>query len=285
MRVLLQAMIAVLAVTFLSSGNSAAAMQLLQEPTPAKSPDDVMKGVSQWSIDNEHTSMVCAVSHFGLSFIYGRFNDCSGTVEINFEDPGSSKFRVKVNPVSIDTNDVARDLQLRGPRGLDAAQYDSITFESAVVEVENNQGASKTGRRFQVTGNLSMHGETRRIKIPIDLLAMGKGPDGKLRCGFMSRFVVSRSEFGLEEMQNTVGDSVAVTFCFQTVYQKSEVKEEPKTNPFRFGSERDDGSENVPATERKKLEDLFSPRSRSDDEVAPGASGTEDESSGGEINE
>jgi polyisoprenoid-binding protein YceI len=285
MRVSFQAMVAVLAIAFVSSSNVASAMQLLPEsdsPT-GQSSDDVMKGVSQWSIDNEHTSMVCAVSHYGLSFLYGRFNDCSGTVELNFEEPGSSKFRVEVNPSSIDTNDATRDLQLRGPEGLDAAQYDSITFESAVVEVENNQGATKTGRRFQVTGNLTLHGETRRIKIPVDLLGMGKGSDGNLRCGFMSRFVVSRSEFGIDAMPDTVGDSVAVTFCFQTVRKKTETEKAPDARPFRFGNEDQSGLKDEPSTERSELENLFSPRSSSDDEVAPGPPSS-DESSDGEIN-
>ena len=283
MRVSFLATIAMAAITFVSCGSFAFAMPLPQEtldsPTPQAS-DDVMKGVSQWSIDNQHTSMVCAVSHYGLSFIYGRFNECSGTVEMDFEDPASSNFRIKVNSGSLDTNDATRDQQLRGPNGLDTAQFDSITFESAVVKIENNQGASKTGRRFQVTGNLTLHGETRRIKIPIDLLGMGKGPDGKLRCGFMSRFVVSRSEFGLDAMSKTVGDSVAVTFCFQAVHQKTEAKaekEEKEEMPFRFGDDADENAGVDPALDRKRLENLFSPKSKSD-EVAPATSPTEESS-------
>jgi len=286
MRVSFLALIAMAAITFLASSGSAMAMPLvLQEagPTSAKTSDGVMQGKSKWSIDNEHTSMVCAVSHFGLSFIYGRFNDCSGTIEMDLEDPGSATFRFEVDPVSIDTNDATRDLHLRGPDCLDTQLFDKIVFESVDVQIEDLQDAGQTKRTFQVAGNLSMHGETRRIKIPVQLLAMGNGPDSKIRCGFMSRFVVSRSEFGIDAMADTVGDSVAITFCFQAVRQDEEPKEDK--SPFRFEEKEEERSkQDIDAeiqSERARLEELFSPKSGRDDEVAPDSD--TNESAGEEI--
>ena len=99
-----------------------------------------------------------------------------------------------------------------------------------------------------------MHGETREITLPMELLAMGNGPEGKLRCGFISRFVVSRSSFGLDGLKESVGDSIAVTFCFQAVRQQLEPKEE-KASPFELVPKRD--GDDVKKTERERLEELF----------------------------
>lgn len=223
-------------------------------------------GTSTWELDNQRSSLVCAVSHYGLSFIYGRFNTCSGSVEMNFQEPDQSKFQFKIDPDSIDTNDASRDIALRGESCLDARQYDSITFESVAVDSEDKKVAGKTKRTFLVTGNLSIHGETRRVTIPIELLAIGNGPDKQLRCGFMSRFVVSRREFGLDALADSIGDSVAVTFCFQAVRQ-DEAAEAIANEPdkeFRFGDPIESGG----SEQEKNLENPFTPK----DQTAPDAS-------------
>ncbi|WP_075081805.1 YceI family protein [Mariniblastus fucicola] len=242
-------------------------------PIPVAIQDDVMDGASTWKIDNEHTSIVCSVSHFGLSFIYGRFNQCAGSVEMDFQNPDSTKFRFEIDPDSIDSNNASRDVQLRGPTCLDAAQYETITFESiAVKSVDKPAAAGKTKRTFEVEGNLTLHGETRKITMPIELLAMGNGPEGKMRCGFMSRFVVRRSDFGIDALPKSVGDSVAVTFCFQAVHQQPEPEEKVEAVEFdgddvsksRFGEDAD----------RRRLNELF--REPDDTTVQPDESGSDE---------
>ena len=213
---------------------------------------------------------------------------------MNLQDPESATFRFEVDPDSIDTNDAARDIALRSAAGMDAIQYDSITFESTAVKLNPALETGNTRRTFQVTGNLVMHGETRRITIPIELLAVGNGSDKKLRCGFMSRFVVNRSDFGLDAMSDTVGDSVAVTFCFQAVRQEKGPAEDPEkeTSIFRFAPDSERQAKSGAADdieikaktdpERDRLEELFNPKNGDDpDEVAPDAESSD--SSGDEI--
>ena len=162
MRVSTLAMIAVAAITILLSNSPVSAVPLmLQGATTAQDQPATVKakGPATWKLDNEHTSMVCAVSHYGLSFIYGRFNRCSGTIEMSLQDPESATFRFQVDPDSIDTNDAVRDLALRSSAGLDSLQYDSITFESTEVKLVPALETGDTKRTFQVTGNLVMHGD------------------------------------------------------------------------------------------------------------------------------
>lgn len=278
MRVSFLGMIALAGISFLCAHTSAFAMPIAIQDggvEETQSTQDVMSGTSTWELDNEHTSLVCAASHYGLSFIYGRFNQCSGTIKMNFERPSASTFRFEVAAGSIDTNNEKRDIALCGGNGLDVQNYDSIVFESSSVEAKDQQIGGKTQRTLQVTGNLNLHGETRRITMPIQLLAMGSGPDGKVRCGFMSRFVVNRSEFGLDAMADTVGDNIAITFSFQALLKATEAVDEFAPDNDRTTQEA--GME----SDRKRLEELFKPKSSGENEVAPDSD--PNESSGGEI--
>ena len=261
-------------VTFAETNLDAAIVPVqLSTDEESEKKDTVVTGVSNWKLDNEHSSVVCAVSHYGLSYIYGRFNSCSGSIEMDFQDPDSAKFRFEIDADSIDSNDASRDVDLRGPKCLDAAQFSTITFESINVTAKDTQRPNgKTKRNFMIDGNLSIHGETRKIKIPLELLAMGNGADGKLRCGFMTKFVVQRSEFGLDAMADSIGDSVAVTFCFQAV-RNDEAKElegeNVEANELGGDSKSDElDTGNAPEDKRKSLEELFrkTPNGNSDAE-------------------
>jgi len=97
----------VVAITLSSTHETIAAppvQVLADEADAAQAEDDVTVGTSTWTIDNRYTSLVCAASHYGLSFIYGRFNSCSGDVEINFDESDETTFRFEIDPDSIDTN-------------------------------------------------------------------------------------------------------------------------------------------------------------------------------------
>jgi polyisoprenoid-binding protein YceI len=266
--------------------NLAAAIAPVQLSTDGESEekDTVVTGVYNWELDNEHSSVVCAVSHFGLSYIYGRFNTCSGSIEMDFQNPDSAKFRFEIDADSIDSNNASRDVDLRGPNCLDARQFSTITFESINVTAKDTQRPDgKTKRTFMIDGNLSIAGETRKTKIPLELLAMGNGADGKLRCGFMSKFVVRRSDFGLDAMADSIGDSVAVTFCFQAVRKNEEKEsEDDSVEAIDFGSDKESksefGADKDAEDKRKSLEELFRKTPSNDNDEAEIESESESDS-------
>ncbi len=181
-----------------------------------------------WIIDNDHSSVVFAVSHYGLSYIYGRFNRCEGSIHLDSNIPEQSTFSFEIDPSSVDTNNLKRDEHLKSKDFFDIEQYDSISFEStSVTVVDSDVPGSKTKRRtYRASGNLTMHGETRNIELPLELISVGKGHDGKDRCGFMSKFIIQRSDHGMDFMSDVVGDKIAITFCFQTVLTDKPAKEE-----------------------------------------------------------
>lgn len=223
--------IATLSVTFSAAltnpyvafSNAAVSNATLQDDAVQQLPSQKLE------IDNDHSSVVFAVSHYGLSYVYGRFNKCKGSIELNQKTPEQSVFEFEIDPASVDTNNLKRDEHLRSEEFFDVEQYDSISFNSTSIQLieETSEVTNATRRTYMISGNLTMHGEMRKVVIPMELISSGKGHDGKDRFGFMSKFVIQRSNHGMDAMANVVGDKVAVTFCFQAVVadEKETLKE------------------------------------------------------------
>lgn len=157
-----------------------------------------------YTIDPVHSSISFMIQHAGLSNIHGRFNDFSGKITIDSEDPAKSTFLVTIPIDSIDTNNVKRDEHLRAPDYFNAKQFPTMTFQSTKVK------AIEGG--FEVTGDLTMHGVTKPLTIKL------KGgdkvvefPKGKPRIGVDSTFSVKRSDFGVSTESNGLGDEIPIT--------------------------------------------------------------------------
>ena len=159
-----------------------------------------------FNVDNAHTAVVFSVSHAGYSYTYGRFNKCGGKFVL---DGANSRFDLAIDVASLDTNEAARDEHLRGPEFFDIKQFPSITFRSTSVDQD--------GDSFNITGNLTMHGVTRQVTLPMKKLGEGQGPNGAYRAGFMSQFQIKRSDFGINGWLGPVGDEVALSVSFEGI--------------------------------------------------------------------
>ena len=84
-----------------------------------------------------------------------------------------------------------RDGHLKSPDFFDTAKYPTLTFETTSVE-------ALSGNKYALTGDLTMHGVTKRITVPATIRgpvdAMG---NGSLSLGFSTTFKVNRIEYGV----------------------------------------------------------------------------------------
>jgi polyisoprenoid-binding protein YceI len=164
---------------------------------------------ANYTIDNSHTSVIFGVNHLGMSVCYGRFRKVEGQFTLDLS--GENKFGVSIDANSVDTNDEKRDEHLRTPDFFNVKQFPKIEFVSTKVE------AIEKG--FNVTGKLTMHGETREIMIPLEKLGEGKTPFGDYRAGFLSQFVLKRSDYEMKNMLQGIGDEITITLSFEGVRQ------------------------------------------------------------------
>jgi polyisoprenoid-binding protein YceI len=165
-----------------------------------------------YTIDPSHTSILFSVSHSGMSFTYGFFRQATGGYLIDKANPANCRFRMTIQADSLDTNHAERDKHLRNADFFNTQLFQTITFEStscALAETPDNSMV------YQVTGNLTIHGVTREVTLPVRMLGEGKGPFGDRRSGFLCQTEVKRSDFGMNKLLDLVGDAVAVTVSFE----------------------------------------------------------------------
>ncbi|MAE63563.1 MAG: hypothetical protein CMJ18_04770 [Phycisphaeraceae bacterium] len=152
--------------------------------------------------------MYFRIKHLGMSYTYGRFNDVDGSIVVG-DAPSDSAFSFTVRTKSVDTHNKDRDKHLRNPDFFNAVQYPTITFKSTGIHAH--------GDSLHVTGDMTMHGVTRKIDIHLLKMGEGKDPWGDYRIGYSTEFTIKRSDFGMSKMLKAVGDEVDLMVSFEGI--------------------------------------------------------------------
>lgn len=182
--------------------------------TPAQS----TATATTWQIDPKHTLVEFSVKHMMITTVRGRFATVSGTIVEDTVDFSRSSVAVEIDAASIDTREEQRDGHLKSPDFLQVQDYPTITFASTRVI----QGR---GDRFQVEGNLTIHGVTRPVTLEVERTGTGNTPFGTQVAGFSAETKISRKDFGLswnvalEAGGVLVGDQVKVSLEVEAVKQ------------------------------------------------------------------
>src|SRR5258708_2405439 len=79
----------------------------------------------EYSIDPTHTGVNFRIAHLGLSWTFGRFNDVSGTFNL---DGANAVFNLTIKTDSVDTGNKQRDGHLNSPDFFNTRQFPQITF-------------------------------------------------------------------------------------------------------------------------------------------------------------
>lgn len=163
-----------------------------------------------YAVDPVHSCVVFRIKHLNCSNFYGRFNQVTGSFSLDADNPGNSKISVEVAASSIDTNNDARDKHLKSPEFFDVDKHAEIKFVSS--------GFKKAGdNKYDVEGDLTLHGVTKKITAPIEWVGNGKGMQGEARGGLEAVFTVKRSDFGITTMPQMLGDEVRLMVSLEGV--------------------------------------------------------------------
>jgi len=87
-----------------------------------------------YALDTAHAGVTFKISHVGISWTYGRFNELNGDFTIDTADPSKCSFTMNIKSASIDTGNQKRDEHLRSPDFFNVKQYPVITFKSTAVK-------------------------------------------------------------------------------------------------------------------------------------------------------
>ena len=189
-----------------------AAPLLAQTPPPAAAPAREI-----WVADKAHSSTEFKIRHL-MSNVKGTFRDFDATVAIDRADPSRSTVEFNIRAASIDTAEASRDEHLRSPDFFEAAKYPTISFKSEKV-------VPKSATLFDVTGDLTMHGVTKKVTLPVQF--NGFMNDGRNdRAGFAVETTLDRKDYGitwnriLDEGGVLLGDEVKVAIELEMVKKK-----------------------------------------------------------------
>jgi polyisoprenoid-binding protein YceI len=168
-----------------------------------------------YDIDPDHTSVRFIARHIGMSKVYGRFNSFRGQIYIAdpFED---SSVDVVIDAASIDTSVEARDNHLRSADFLDVERHPELRFSSG-------RFAQLGGNRWQIDGDLTLHGLTSDTSLETTFLGMQEW-NGE-RVGAVATTELHREHFTLNWQQvlgkglPVIGSTIEITLDVQAIRQ------------------------------------------------------------------
>jgi polyisoprenoid-binding protein YceI len=167
---------------------------------PAASPAPASEATA-YEIDGVHSCVVFRIKHMGVSWFYGRFNQVSGALSYDEAKPEASTISIEIAADSVDTNNKDRDKHVTGPSMFSAAEFPKISFKSTKV--------AKKDKKLSVTGDFTFHGKTKSITVDVDPVGAADTKMGK-RAGFETMFEFKRSDYGLGQDLDALGDDIRV---------------------------------------------------------------------------
>lgn len=164
---------------------------------------------ADYQIDPAHSVVQFKVRHLGISSVSGSFGDFSGEISYDAKNVAASKTSAAINVASVNTNQAKRDDHLRSCDFFCIEKFAQIKFQSKETKDLGNG-------KFQVVGELSLHGVSKPVTLDAEFLGEAKGPDGIERAGFSATTTLNRKDFGLSWSKLTetggvmVGDEIKI---------------------------------------------------------------------------
>jgi polyisoprenoid-binding protein YceI len=157
-----------------------------------------------YKVDPDHTSIVFKVNHMGFSTVYGMIGGADGKIVVDEKAPEKSTFEISARLDSINTMAKKRDDHLKGPDFFNVKQYPTIVLKSKSVK--------KTGDKYDVTADLTLHGVTKPVSFVFTPGKTGKDMAGKIRTSGETVLKIKRTDFGMNFMSKPgeVGNDVEV---------------------------------------------------------------------------
>ena len=145
-----------------------------------------------YQLDSRHAQVQFAITHFGISDFFGRFEKASGTLNFNAADPARSSVNITIDTASLSTQNSALTQELAAPSIFDSAKSPAATFKSTTV----TRTGPNTGK---ITGELTIKGITKPVTLDVTYNGSTVSPMAAktMLIGFHATATIKRSDFGL----------------------------------------------------------------------------------------
>jgi polyisoprenoid-binding protein YceI len=143
-----------------------------------------------YKINKNYTTLSFTATKWMVFKEEGLFQDFSGTMTYDPQNPRGSTIEVTVQSASLDTRNQGRDGVLRSDDFFDVQKYPTLSFRSTGV-------TTARAEELSVTGDLTIHGVTRRITIPVRVIGARSMPGIGDFAGFETTFTIDRRDYGV----------------------------------------------------------------------------------------
>lgn len=149
-------------------------------PSPAKT----------YTLSKLYTTLSFTATKWMVFKEEGTFQDFSGTLTYSPVDPAKCKIEVTVEAASLDTRVANRDKVLRSDDFFDVEKFPTLSFRSTAV-------TSTAADAYDVEGDLTIHGITHHISVPVQVIGVRVMPGIGDFAGFETSFTVDRRDYGV----------------------------------------------------------------------------------------
>ena len=164
----------------------------------------------RYRVDPKHSFAGFAYQHWGLATQGGRFDNTSGTIEL---DPvaGTGAIEIVIDAASVSTGSDEFNKALRAAEFFDVDNHPDIRFRSSRVQFDGD-------RLIRLEGELSMKGITKPVVLDIGqfncrfMLIYGRQT-----CGANGSTRILRSNFNMGKYTPFVGDEVILYFSVEGI--------------------------------------------------------------------
>jgi polyisoprenoid-binding protein YceI len=174
---------------------------------------------AEYAVDKDHTTIDFQVNHL-LGKQRGQFDDFDGSFSFDPAHTNKSKVSFTIQAASIDTGNKKRDEHLRSPDFFNVEKFKTLSFRTTSFEAAGD-------KKFTLTGDLTIHGVTKKVVFNVDYLGNIKDPWGNNRAAFTAVTQINRKDFGLtwnkllEAGGVMVGEDVEISINVEAIEKKA----------------------------------------------------------------
>lgn len=146
--------------------------------------------MARWNIDPVHSNAEFVVRHMMVSKVRGTFENITGYIEFDEENPANSYVEANIEVTSVNTRDPQRDGHLRSADFFDAENHPVMTFKSTNIQITGDN----TGH---ITGDLTIRGTSHPVTFDVEYFGSQPDMQGNPRAGFYGSAKINREDYGL----------------------------------------------------------------------------------------
>jgi len=145
---------------------------------------------TKWAIDPTHSEIGFKVKHMMFTNVSGKFGKFDASITADGDHFENAKINFNGAIDSIATGNADRDAHLLSADFFDAEKFPQIAFEGASF-IKKNEG------EYTLSGELTLHGISKTVLLPVEFGGLVKDPWGNTKAGFSIASKINRKDWGL----------------------------------------------------------------------------------------